>query len=66
MEDYIQNAGWALQVVSDAIWPFEAPSTYMGVITEVVKPFLNSFVVVYFDDILIDSQTKEEHLIQQH
>ena len=34
--------------------------------TEVLKPFLNLFVVIYFDDILIYRRTKEKHLKHLH
>ena len=39
-----------------------APTTFMRVMKDLFRPFLDHFVLVYLDNILVYSRTWEEHM----
>ena len=39
-----------------------APATFQQLMNDILRPYLDQFVIVYLDDISIYSKTKEEHL----
>lgn len=41
---------------------FNAPTTFMRLVNDVLRPYLDSFVIVYLDDILVYSSTQKEHI----
>ena len=37
------------------------PTTFMDLMNRVFKPYIDQFVVVFIDDILVYSRSREEH-----
>ncbi|GKF29184.1 putative reverse transcriptase domain-containing protein, partial [Tanacetum coccineum] len=65
-EDYIPKTAFQMRYghFEFTVMPFgltDAPAVFMDLMNRVCKPYLDKFVIVFIDDIIIYSKTKEEH-----
>ena len=62
---HTQHSLWdkiqALQVPCNAIGLIGTPAIFVDYMNRIFKPFLDQFVVIFIDDILIYSKTEKEH-----
>ena len=40
-----------------------APAAFMDLMNRVIRPFLNRFMIVFIDDILVYSRSEKEHVM---
>nr|GEY22210.1 putative reverse transcriptase domain-containing protein [Tanacetum cinerariifolium] len=60
-KDGIQNLVWTLRVLGIPFGLTNAPAVFMDLMNRVYKPYLDKFVIVFIDDILIYSKNEKEH-----
>ena len=56
---------WKTSFKANKVMPFglcNAPAIFMRVMNDVLRSFLDDFLIVYLDDILIFNKSREEHV----
>jgi len=61
MENGIPHALWTLRISRHALWTHERPGSMQAYSNDCLRNFLDLFCIVYLDDILIYSNSLEEH-----
>src|SRR4051812_26138178 len=62
MENHFQNQVWLVRVASYAMGLSEAPDTFMCVMHYFLCKYIGIFVVVYFDNVLVFSESIKDHV----
>ncbi|NAW06118.1 hypothetical protein FGF99_24685, partial [Salmonella sp. gx-f8] len=57
----MQDSVWSLRFFGYAIWTDERSCSIYGQMNRVFQPFVERFVVVFIDDILVYSETEAKH-----
>ena len=60
-QDCFLDQVWALRVLSNVFWAYECPCCVHELDERDFKPYLDLFVIVFIDDILVYSKSKKEH-----
>ena len=55
------NSLWFILISCNVVWAHKCPATFCNLINDVLFDYLDAFVVVYLDDIVVYNQTLSEH-----
>ena len=59
--DDFSDTVWALWVFGDVMWTHKCPAVFIDLLNRVFKEYLDKFIIVFIDDILVYLRTMEEH-----